>query len=623
MSDSKKSFMDPLFSAGGLILVFFILIAINIVFSAVNVRLDLTKESQYSLSQSTKKIISDMKTDVVFKVFYTKDNPGTPSYIKNYAKRAINFLREYERQGKGAITLEIYDPKPDSEEEEWAERYGVRGIDTPGGERLWLGLAVMAAEREETIPFMDPAEETRLEYNVTRMITRIQSPEKQKIGLLSRLPVFGMRSSNPAGQRKGPWMFVEELKKTYEVTPLSPDGENIPDDLDLLMLVNPEKVGDAMIRQVDDYVSKGGNVLAFIDPHPMADPSPFQRGASAALFDDLLASWGVAMEKEKILADFNYSTLLSRGNNQQEDNLLWLSLQPEAFNPDHLITARLETMLLPTAGVFNKKMEGSSFAYEPLLSSTVNSALVENFQVRLSTEDIRNMFKSGEKRRDLAATVRGRFPKAFGSSSEDIVEKDMGKATAPKESVIVLVGDSDMLYDPYYLQRQNFLGFQTVSIFNDNLNFLLNAAEMLCGNESLIDIRSRGEFRKPFDRVLRLQEEARMKWLDRERELIRKVEELNGKLGELEGRKNESQKFIISASQEHEVEKFKEQRRQINRELKDVRKNLRSEIESLGRKVKFFNIFFAPILIGIAGLFFAISRRRRMREQKEQKEKTS
>jgi len=331
-----------------------------------------------------------------------------------------------------------------------------------------------------------------------------------------------------------------------------------------------------------------------------------------------MASWGVSMEKERVLADFNYSTILSRGANQQEDNLLWLSLQPESFNPDHLITAKLETMLLSTAGVFGK-MEASQFDYEPLLSSSAQSAVMENFQAQFGADAIRKAFKSEGKRRDLAVTVRGRFPQAFPISSEDIVEKEMGQEKTPKSSVIVLVGDSDMLYDYYYMQRQNFLGFQTVNVFNDNLNFLLNTTEMLCGNESLIDMRSRGEFKKPFDRVLRIQEEARMKWLDRERALTQRMEELNSKLGELEGRKSESHRLIITASQEHEIEKFKEQRWQINRELKDVRKNLRAEIESLGRKVKFFNIFFAPILVGIAGLFFAMSRRRRMREQREKR----
>jgi len=188
MSDRKKSFIDPLFSAGGLILVLCILIAVNIFFSKVNFRLDLTGDRQYSLSEGTKKIISGMKEDVVFKVFFTKSAVNAPVYIKNYANRMIDFLREYKYQGKGDIKLDIYDPKPDSEEEEWAQRYGIKIFDLPGGERICLGLTVMAEDREETVAFMDPSEETRLEYIITRMITRVQSPEKQKVGIVSGLP---------------------------------------------------------------------------------------------------------------------------------------------------------------------------------------------------------------------------------------------------------------------------------------------------------------------------------------------------------------------------------------------------------------------------------------------------
>jgi ABC-type uncharacterized transport system involved in gliding motility auxiliary subunit len=79
----------------------------------------------------------------------------------------------------------------------------------------------------------------------------------------------------------------------------------------------------------------------------------------------------------------------------------------------------------------------------------------------------------------------------------------------------------------------------------------------------------------------------------------------------LEQQKDASQRAILSEEQEKEIARFQEEKLKINRELKIVRRNLRSEIEQLGRTVKFINIFLVPLLIGIGGIIFAITRRRK------------
>jgi ABC-type uncharacterized transport system involved in gliding motility auxiliary subunit len=170
-----------------------------------------------------------------------------------------------------------------------------------------------------------------------------------------------------------------------------------------------------------------------------------------------------------------------------------------------------------------------------------------------------------------------------------------------------------MLFDGYYVSRQNFLGFEMAQIFNDNLNFLLNASEMLAGGQSLIKIRSRGKFERPFTRVQALEQKAQTRWLDREQELLRKIDATNQKLQEIEQRKDASQKLILSAEQEAEIQKFQEEKLRINRELKGVRRNLRADIEALGATVKVINIFLMPLVVCIAGIGYAVYRRKRMR----------
>ena len=146
-------------------------------------------------------------------------------------------------------------------------------------------------------------------------------------------------------------------------------------------------------------------------------------------------------------------------------------------------------------------------------------------------------------------------------------------------------------------------------IFNDNLNFFLNATELLTGNPELAMIRAGGTFSRPFTKVRDMELKAREKWYAQEVILEKRAEETNQKLQALNSKKNEKQSFVLNPEQEAEIKKFQEEKIRINRELKAVRRNLKSDIESMGNVIKFVNIFFMPFLIAVAGILFAIRRR--------------
>jgi ABC-type uncharacterized transport system involved in gliding motility auxiliary subunit len=146
-------------------------------------------------------------------------------------------------------------------------------------------------------------------------------------------------------------------------------------------------------------------------------------------------------------------------------------------------------------------------------------------------------------------------------------------------------------------------------VFNDNLNFLLNSCEMLTGSDALISIRSRGKFERPFTRVEDLEKKAQDRWLAREQELIQKAEDTNQKLRQFEKQKDPSQRFIMSAEQEAEIQKFQEEKRKVNKELKEVRRNLRGDIEQLGSTLKFINIFMMVFIVAATGICYAWYRR--------------
>lgn len=622
MKSGNKRIGKTMFSAGSAVLVLVILVVVNILFARTTLRLDATQDNLYSLSDGTRTILSELDQDVVIKVFYSKHVVNMPSNIKTFAQRVIDFLSEYEHFGKGRVSVELYDPEPDSEEEDWAIKYGMKGINMPTGETVYLGLVALAADQEAAIPFIDPTQEMRLEYDLTRIIARVQTADRIKMAVYSGLPVFGqpnmgMMGGPQAGQE--PWFFIQELKKNYDLIQVQPDADSIDPAAKLLILFHPKNMSDALAFAVDQYILAGGNAIVFADPLSLMDDP--RMGPGGSIPEKLLKAWGVSMPDGKAVADFSYATRLRNRNNQVETNPLWLSAKADAFNADNIVTADLESVLMPVAGAI-EKLPDATTTVEPLMQSSPNNEMVDAISHNMDVAALRRDFKPSQTVRNLAVRITGTFNTAFPDGRPKTDAKDEKAAAdiqAPKEplktgngnAVVIVVADSDMLFDGYYLSQQNFLGFKISNIFNDNLNLLLNTSEMLTGNPALISIRSRGTFERPFTRVQELERKAQDRWLDQEQALVRKVEETNEKLRMLDQQKDASQRAILSEEQEKEIERFQEEKLEINKELKIVRRNLRSDIERLGTTVKFINIFLVPLLIGIGGIIFAFTRRRK------------
>jgi gliding motility-associatede transport system auxiliary component len=631
----NTGFKKALLSVTGLIILFLILVLVNIMASYANVRWDATEDKSYSLSQGTRSVLSSMTQPVIVRFFYSQSNPDIPGNIKLYARRVKDFLTEYVRESNGLIKLEMIDPRPDSDEEEWAQKYGLQPVQAPGGEPITCGLVFTASDQEETIAWLDPSKEQLLEYDFTTIIQGLQNPEKKTVGIITSLPVFGSGARAPGpGQPPSPeWVFVTEMKKIYDVQEIKPTVRLIEPSLDLLMVVFPKDMNSQLEYAIDQYVLSGGNALIFVDPlcvsYRSGRQQDFMRSSGSAL-DQVFKAWGVRMDSAKAIADYGQPTQVRTSNTTSEENPLMISARGEAFNRENVITVGLESMLFPVAGAIvrvdekDKAAPIQDYTFETLVDSSEDAAVVDAFKAFLGADAVKKDFVPAKKRFNVIVRVRGTFKTAFPDGppkpeNSDTPPVDETKypqlKDGKKPATLVIVSDADMLADNFYVQRRNFFGMAVSEMYNDNLNFLSNSSEILTGSDELIGLRSRGKIERPFTVVLNLKKRAKAQWLDKEKELVQQIEETNRKLKQLESEKDASQKEIISPQQEAEVIKFREQKQQISRELKQVRKNLRADIETLGATLKGLNIFLMPLLVSIVGFCFAVYRQRKLRRR--------
>ncbi len=621
-----------------LIVLLFIFIFSNIIVAAVfrQFRIDMTEENIYSLSSGTKNILHKLEENITLKFYFSKTETVAVPFIKNYATNVRDILNEYKNSGGGKIILEIYDPRPDSEEQEWAEKFGIKSVTLQSGMPIYFGLAgVNELGDEDVIAFFDPQREEFLEYDITRLIYNLSNPKKKVIGLMSSLPVLGAEINQfappgPSNRRIDPWLFTKELKHLYTLKDLGTNVNKIEDDIDILLLIHPKDPSDDSLFAIDQFILNGGKAIIFIDPYceaeiPSHDPQKPYEAMLAKIdsnLEKLFNTWGLKLVEGEVAADRSIATRVNVGANNVLPYIVWLNLSEENISRDDIISAKLENILLPYPGVL--KMQDSENIITTPIFETTNTANTVNAQGMTLNNPISliDSYTPGTEKLTLALRLSGKFKSAFpegkpvkddkdDSKKDDSTKDDKPLKESKEKANIIVVADVDMLSDRFSVRVQNLLGHKITFPLNDNLNFIYNAIENLSGSDDLISIRSRGKFTRPFTKVKDIERKAEERWKDEEKALQMKVNEMNSRINDLikSGKKQEKQ--MLSHAILDEINKYRIERKHAQKKLREVRRKLRQEKESLGNNLFVINTFLIPLFISISGIAIFIIKRRK------------
>jgi ABC-type uncharacterized transport system involved in gliding motility auxiliary subunit len=407
--------------------------------------------------------------------------------------------------------------------------------------------------------------------------------------------------------------------------------DKIDDDIKVLLVIYPKGISDKAQYAIDQFVLRGGKLIAFLDPlsiidtqnSPQNQMNPLQAAASGgATMDKLLKAWGLEFDINKVVADMNFVTRINRGGRPEEAPAV-LSLTGEGVNTNDVVTSQIDHLLLPFAGVFaGTPAEG--LKQTVLLKTTKDSQLVEKFMAQFSGEQISKDFSASAKEYPLAIRLTGKFKTAFpdGKPKDTVKPNDEKKDEKEKEpssdslkasttdGAVILVGDADMLYDQFSVQVQNFFGQKIVNLMNGNLPLLQNTVEQLSGDSNLIAVRGRATMNRPFTVVKRMQEQAEAGYRGKLKELEKSLQETQTRLNDLQKNKESGQRFILSPEQQVEVKNFQKKEAEVKKELKKVKRDLSREIEALETRLKWLNIAAMPFLVTISGISLALFKRK-------------
>ena len=623
-----RNYETPLYALAAVAAVLVLLLGANFIVSKLKWRADLTEERAFTLSEGTRKVLAGLKAPVQVRFYCTQSDEAMPMGLKNYGQAVEDLLDAMRTASGGKLQVQKLDPAPDSDAEDSARLDGIEPQVFPNGDRIYFGLGFSQLDRKSALPFLSPDRERLLEYDSVRAVNAVTSAQKPVLGLLTPLPtaapspVMGMMNRPPSAG-----VFFDELRRSFEVKEIPFGAEEIPADIKTLLVVHPREISESTQYAIDQFILRGGQLVAFLDPMCVMDSQSapmmgMQPPPSVSTFSKLLPAWGLNFNTSEIVVDMQ-----NVGNTRRGRAPGILALGPDSIDPDSVVTGDVDSLFMALAGTFQGE-PAEGLQRTSLVFSSKQSALFDPGFTQTSPEAVEREFKPTGVDYPIAVKLEGKFKTAFPAGKPKAVPEGQPQmpdaATSPdpnappglKESketgVVYLVGDVDMLFDPLAVAELPTPFGQPVMVpANSNLNFAQSMAEQLSGGSELASVRSRASRDRPFTVVKRMQAEAESKFRDKISELERGLQEAQGRLAQLEVNKEAGQQFILTPEQQAEIKSFRKKEAETKKELKDVRKTLRREVEALEQRVKWTNILAMPLLVAAAGCLIAVYRHRR------------
>ena len=651
-----------------------VLLASNLIVGTLfkNWRADLTEDGLYSISPSTRRVLSTLDEPISVQMYYTKALGDTAPAYAAYFERVRAILERYRDMSGGKMRLQFINPLAFSDAEDRAVGSGLKGIRLNSeGDMAYFGLvASNTTDNVETVGFFSPDRDRFLEYDLTKLIHTLSKPKKKTVGLLSGLPLEGA-PGNPMtrGQPQPPWAILGQIREFFELKSIAQDVKEIPADIDTLMIVQPNALTPEAALAIDQFALKGGRVLAFIDP--VAEIARvMSQGREQGQPDELkklLSGWGIEIDLKKVAADISQARRVQFGGGQGgqpsvTEYVVWLSLDKRALEANDAVTSGVETLNTASMGSLSVA-EKSALKLQPIMQTTERGAIVDADKVSLRPDPLSLLrgYQPGGKRIVLAGRfvgdIRTAFPNGIPPPAEpakadegekkegeaaptDAGKSEAGKSEAGKSEAgksdaakpepekkaaeapkgtpppvttgklnAIVIADTDMLHDQFWLDERDFLGQKIQIPLSHNAVLVVNALENLTGGEALKDLRGRGVKPRPFTVVDEIKRDAEKQFREKEQGLEARLKDTQSKLEGIQ-QKGEGGNIILTDKDRETIEKFKTELLATRRELRDVKLAMRTDIDRLDGFLKFANIAAVPLLIGLGALGLALMRRR-------------
>ncbi|HPQ40807.1 MAG TPA: GldG family protein [bacterium] len=478
-------------SATMILLVLGILFFINILSYRMFYRVDLTENKEYTVSESTRKVLQELDDIINITAYFSND---LPPYHANIRTQIEDILAEYEAYSGGNLTIETIDPGSDEDLKARLARMGIPEV--PLGEIKrdkqvismgYLGIAVQYGDNGEVIPFIRNV--NNLEYELTSALLKVKDSTEKVVIWISEQAAD---PQDPDGYK----LLHDELNKTYVVRPMQPGNlKVIPTRTSVVVVDGAVSLPERALYAIDQYLMDDGKVIVLTDGVTLNEA----QGLSATAVDEsihpLLEHYGVKVEKKLVADQRNAMAMFNSGYVRfRLPYPFWPKIGRQGFNPDIPAVSQLESLVLPwTSPLALTQNTNASHTSEPLVTTSEVSWVTEE-PFDLNPQQKWNVTEDDLTPSVLAYELKGAFDSYF---KERPIPLDPDAAargdTEEEEEADVSAENARLLV----VASTRFVNNQFLSLHPENLMFMQNVIDSMAIGNALIGIRSRSVTDRP------------------------------------------------------------------------------------------------------------------------------
>ena len=591
----KTSFLLKHFPIFSISCIFIFAGLIGMVANSINyydLKLDLTDAKEYTFSSKTLELAEQSSYGTKIRLFLSSDKSQIPQKIIKHMDRVERSINAIESASAGKIEVSVKTLRIDSREADEAESAGITRIPMSSGDEFYFGMVISKENRSLTTGYIDVNRAASLEYDLALQLSNLQRAQPPRVALLSSV----LKPSNAHTKHPG-LSVIEDLKRQYDV----------------LIIFDAPIIRQAMVKAIDKHIQEGKSAIIMLDPFQRMNEAnaKLELGLSGIAeintIADLLQFYGIKFSRNGVVGDFENAANVETGNGKNFAYPYWLRIREKNMIKGEPVVANLNELLFAEAGGFVAE-ERSDFL-QPIVvtSKQISMEPRASFDAK-STEELSLDFES---------TVQA--PKIIvGRVNEKLLSPFLRRnANDPKTPAsLVLVGDTDWLYDGF--SRAGF-GSTAAALsrpINDNHNLFLNLVELSAGSEDLLEIRSRESPVRVFSKVEEMLVASREKYHSKEVEFASSIKAAEENIRQFLKIANVETDNDLPESLKLEVLKIREMIYPLKEELRIIRLQIRKEVNELFQATILLNLICGPIVTAVILLVLRNFRRRSQRIRK-------
>ena len=521
----KKKYVSAL-------VVLIVLVVLNVVSNKIYKRFDLTEDSRYTLSETTKNIIAQIDEPVIITVYLQGDFPSEFKRLQTETRQHLEELKAINK----SVKFRFVDPIDQAEELMNQGLQPSRLSVQEGGKVseaiIFPWATVVYQDKSENVNLLanqsaGSQEEQlqgsiqNLEYIFSDALHKVSSEKKQTIAVLKgngELEDINLAS------------FLRRLGTYYRLAPFTLDSvdQNPQKTLqylsafDLAIIAKPtEKFSEKEKYTIDQYIINGGKSLWLVDNVVAELDSLLQNGQSLAFnrdlnLTDLLFSYGIRLNYDLIKDMYSSTIRLAAGqvgDRTQYQDFLWQYHPVITPSNNHPIAANTDPINLRFANTIDTLKNGikkSVIIQSSPLSKPIGVPSIISLE-EVSKKPVPADYNDGNK--ILGVLLEGDFKSAYA----DRVKPYETNLTREKSSAskMIVISDGDIISNQVHQGQPLELGLDKwTNLRYGNSDFLLNSINYLLDDTGLINLRSRTINLQFLDKQKAYEENARWKLLN-------------------------------------------------------------------------------------------------------------